>query len=138
MAVASIRLSDEAVLSIWNDLPGKFQLPTGGWVHGAQVGWSDSVYALVDYVVVDSPPSALHEKTSETVDLTGNTMTVTYVYSVPTDNAANREIYNQLIDAEKRRRLRLGGGVPVSQGTLYVKLRTDFDFSVIVGLANNH
>lgn len=138
MAVAGIRLSDEAVLAIWGVVPGKFKLPTGDWIHGAQVGWTDGVYLLADYVIVDNPPSVLHENTGETTDLTGSTYTLTYQYSVPTDNAENREKYEQLIDAEKRRRLALGGVVEVSAGkNVNVKLRTEFDLTMIALMAQD-
>ena len=135
MTVAGIRLSDEAVLAKWPGAPKKFTTPDGDIVMGAQVGWTDGTYKLVNYVVVDNPPSKLHEKVSETPVLSGNTMTVTYNYSPPADNASNRAKYEQLIDAEKRRRLRLGGNVTLSGGTANINLRTDFDFAIIMAMA---
>lgn len=84
MTVAMVRISPLALRGgPWDAPPGSIQV-NGIRVDGAQVGWTDGTYRLVNVILAGDPPSELHTLAGQSYSLNGNDVTVTRTWNPPT------------------------------------------------------
>lgn len=97
MTAALVRISPLSLLAgPWPTVPPTIEF-NGLRVHGADVGWTDGVFKVVDIALVGAQPTEYHTLNTQTPSLTGNVLTITRTWSPPT-LAAVRVILKALLN----------------------------------------
>jgi hypothetical protein len=119
------------VLETWDTIPNPLCLPDGRAVHCAREGWTDGEYSVVPAAYTDTAPPYPSSMLSVAKTVVNGAVEITRTWSELT-----KDVYNQLVNAERDRRIAQGITVTVSEGkTVPADTRSGQDLLNVGGLA---
>jgi hypothetical protein len=129
MTAALIR--GETVLATWDTIPNPLCLPDGRAVHCAREGWTDGEYSVVPAAHTGTAPAYPSSVLSVSKAVVNGAVEITRTWS-----GLTKDVYDQLVNAERDRRIARGITVEVSPGkAVPVDMRGAQDLLNIGGLA---